>query len=349
MDTRKVLYFLGILNRETNGYADEIAEIYKRALDENDDVILLKRLLNDYIYYGERGKTLYQNGTEILDRLYAAPSKSLEILPRLKQVQKSIEDEARACHGLMRSPLPFSAAVTVLRKKDTTAYMAALKMVAGTCVYLTALYEGLASLKGLIWYDAVGIQEMVYAVNTKFLPALCSVSRPSCSWVIRKGPMGGKALFGGDCFYLYYESTERIEALCGNLRKEPMGTHAFLNTDAYEFGENDVPFCWGTGNLLSVTPDHALQFLQNGVATRVRSPQGQELKRKMPSPIECIRQLTDGEMFCITPDELLLAMNQWQSGYEIESRIRTHNCLFCGKYVDGNQLVCSAHFTSEWR
>ena len=28
MDSRKVLYFLGLLNRETSGHADEIAEIY---------------------------------------------------------------------------------------------------------------------------------------------------------------------------------------------------------------------------------------------------------------------------------------------------------------------------------
>lgn len=34
MDSKKVLYFLGLLNRETSGHTDEIAEIYKRALDE---------------------------------------------------------------------------------------------------------------------------------------------------------------------------------------------------------------------------------------------------------------------------------------------------------------------------
>ena len=28
MDSKKVLYFLGLLNRETSGHTDEIAEIY---------------------------------------------------------------------------------------------------------------------------------------------------------------------------------------------------------------------------------------------------------------------------------------------------------------------------------
>lgn len=349
MDSKKVLYFLGMLNRETNGYADEIAEVYKRALDENDDVIRLKMLLNDYTYYREIGNSLYKNGTEVLEKVYSMPSKSLDIFPKLRQAHESIDNEVRVCDELMRSPLPFSETITVLKKKDTIAYMTALKMIASTCVYLITLYAGLNPIKNLTWDDNTGIQEMVHAVNTKFLPTLCGVRRPNYSWVIRKKRMGGRALFGGDCFYLSYENTRSVDGLCSALHKEPMGTHAFLNMAAYESGECDVPFCWGIGNIVSALPDSVILFLKNSVATKVRSPQGAELKRKMPTPFECIKQLSNGAMFCVTPDELLLAMNQWQVGHEIEERKRTHNCLFCGKYVDGNKLVCSSHFTSELR
>lgn len=349
MDSKRVLYFLGMLNRETSGHSDKIADIYKRALDENDDVIRLKMLLNDYTYYREIGNALYKNGEEMLDKIYALPSKALDILPQLKQTHESIGNEVKICDELMHSPLPFSETITVLKKKDTIAYMSALKMIASTSVYLMALYEGLSPIKSLTWNDTAGIQEMIYAVNTKFLPALCGVRRPNHSWVIRKKRLGGRALFGGDCYYLSYENIRSVEMLCSALHKEPIGTHAFLNIDAYESGECDVPFCWGIGNIVSVSPDNAMLFLQNSVATKVRSPQGTELTRKMPTPFECIKQLSDGAMFCITPDKLLLAMNQWQMGHEIEERKRTHNCLFCGKHVDGNKLVCSSHFTTELR
>ncbi len=349
MDSKKVLYFLELLNRETSGHTDEIAEIYKRALDENDDVVRLKMLLNDYIYYREIGNALYKNGEEMLDKVYSMPSMVLDILPQLKQAHESIGNEARVCDALMHSPLPFSEAITILKKKDTIAYMTALKMIASTSVYLILLYAGLDPIKNLTWNDTVGIQEMIYAVNTKFLPALCGVKRPNYSWVIRKKRMGGRALFGGDCFYLSYENSRNVNVLCSALHKESIGTHAFLNIDAYESGECGVPFCWGTGNIISASPDNAILFLQNSVATKVRSPQGAELKRKMPTPFECVRQLSNGVMFCVTPDELLLAMNQWEIGHEIEERKRTRNCLFCGKHVDGNKLVCSSHFTSELR
>lgn len=347
MDSKQVLFFLSLLNDKTDGYADDLAEIYKRALDENDDVIRLKMLLNDYIYYRETGNALYKNGEKLLDRIYSTPSKALELLPQLKQAHESIENEVEICDALMRSPFPFSDAITVLRKKDTIAYMMALKAIASSCVYLMALYAGLEPIKHLTWDDTAGIQEMIYAINTKFLPALYRVKRPNYSWVIRKRRLGGRALFGGDNFYLRYESTRSVETLCHGLNKEPIGIHSFLNVDAYESGEDETPFCWGIGNILSVSPRDAIQLLQRDITDMVRSPRADELKRKMPTPLACIEQLADGTTFCITPDVLVLAMNRWQTGHEIEERKRTHNCLFCGKHTSGGKLVCSHHFTTE--
>lgn len=349
MDSKKVLYFLDLLNRETSGHVDEIAAIYKRALDENDDVARLRMLLNDYTYYREIGGALYNNGKDMLDKIYVKPSKALDILPQLKQAHESIDNEVRVCNELMHSPFPFSETITVLKKKDTIAYMSALKKIASTSVYLMTLYAGLDPIKNLIWDETAGIQEMIYAVNTKFLPALCGVRRPNYSWIIRRKKMGGRALFGGDGYYLNYENIRSVEVLCSTLHKEAIGTHAFLNIDAYESGECDVPFCWGIGNIISASPDTAIMFLQNDVATKLRSPQGSELRRRMPTPFGCVKQLSDGAMFCISPDELLLSMNQWQIGHEIEERKLTHNCLFCGKHVDGSKLVCSSHFTTELR
>ncbi len=345
MDTKKILYFLNVLNNETEGHADVIAEIYQRALDENDDVIRLRTLLKDYDYY-EIGKSYHDQGNRMLNKIYSMPSKSLEILPQLRQVCESIDNEAKFCTELMHSPRLFHDEITILKKSDRFVYRAALEKIAGTCVHLIMIYAGLDPIQSLTWDDSVGIQEMIHAINTKFLPALCNVRRPDQSWMIKKKHLGGKMFFGGDGFYLSYEDTRDIEDFCCGLYKKSIGTHAFLNIDAYESGENDVPFCWGIGNILSSSPDNAILVLQKNIVTKLKSPQGQDLKRKMPEPFECIEHLSDGAMFCISPDELLLAMNQWQIGHEIEVRKQTHTCLFCGARISGKQLVCSSHFSS---
>lgn len=347
MDSKKVLYFLDLLNRETTGHSAEIASIYNRALNEDDDVMHLKRLLNEYSFYGEIGSSLVKNGSGLLEALLSDPSRAQEILPRIRQAHKSIDNEAGVCDKLMRSPLPFTESITVLKNKDTIDFMGALNMVANAAVYLMIVYEGIDSVRTLTWDDRVGIQEMIYAVNTKFIPALCDVKRPNYSWVIRRNRLGGKALFGGDAYYLSYESNSSVEAFSHMLYKEAMGTHAYLNIGAYESGEYNTPLCWGIGNIISARPDNATSFLQRDIASKLRSPNRVELQRKVPTPFECVRQLSDGKMFCITPDELVLAMNRWQVGHEIEMRRRNRVCLFCGRPVGKTDLVCRTHFTTE--
>lgn len=349
MNSKRVLFFLNFLNNETNGFTDELAEIYKRALDEDDDIIHLKELLNEYNFYRQIGSSLYNTGSEILDKIYSSPSNSLELIPHVKQAHESIDNEAKIARKFMLSPYPFSNSISVLKKKDVIGYINALTSIARTCVYLIVLYAGIDPIKNITWNDVAGIQEMIYAVNTVFLPTLMKVRRPNNSWVIRKRRMGGRALFGGDCFYISYENTSSVAVLCSALHKEAIGTHAYLNVKAYESGECDVPFCWGIGNIVSISPNNAMQFLQSDIATKLRSPYQDELKRQLPTPFECVRILANGNKFCISPDDLLLAMNQWEMGHEFEKRKSTHNCLFCGKHVSGNDLVCSSHFTTELR
>lgn len=347
MHTNKVLFFLDFLTNQTQGCEEQLADLYNRALDENDNVQALKKLLNECIFYGEIGSSLHAEGVDILKEIYNAPNQALNRMPTVRQTYQRIENEVDLCSEMMKSPLPFSTTISVLKKKETNAYMTALKTIASTCVYLMMLYNGVDSIKNLTWDDRCGIQEMIYAVNTKYLPGLRSTQRPHFSWVIRKKKLGGRALFGGEAFYLSYENIQRVDVLCSALHKEPIGTHAFLNIDAYESNELDVPYCWGLGNIVSATPDNAISYLQQDIATGIRNPNWNDVRRKVPTPFECIKQLAGGNRFCISPDELVLIMNQWEMGHEIDRRKQTHNCLFCGKHISGNKMVCDSHFISE--
>ena len=347
MNTDKVLYFLDMLAANTSGKEHEIADLYTRVLNESEEVNTLKSYLNDYDYYRETGQSLYGSGLELYNRVFAEPSKALELMPQIRQMTQKIKNQADTCLALLLSPEPFINPVDVIKSKDTIACMTAYRTIAAVCVYLIALYEGPEAIRELNWIDTAGIQERIYAVNTKFLPALCKTVRPSYWWVIRKKRLGGKALFGGDAFYLSYETPGMIEIITSTLHKEPIGTHSYLNIRAFEAEENDVPYCWGIGNLVSVTPAMGLDLLGGGITVSTRCPNTAELSKKLPAPGELLRTLTDGGIYCISPDELLTAMNRWETGRFIQSRKRSNNCLFCGKYVGPGRLVCPSHFTSE--
>ena len=348
MDSRKVLFFLNILRTEATN-RNGLAKHYENAVKADDAVIKLTSFLNDYTFFQGIGSSMYERAKELLDELFQNPSEALLTLQKVRQLNETIQNEISFCSERLQSPSTFTDPITVLRKKDRIAYLKTYGQIASTCVYLIAIYEEVSSLKNLAWAETDGIQESAYAVNTIFLPALLKIKKPPYSWVIRKKKIGGDALFEGEAFFIKYEDSYRVETLCDSLHKEAMGTHSFLNIRAFEADELDVPYCWGTGNLVSFSPRDALQLLHRDVVTKLRSPSKQELRYAIPAPLECARILADNKEFCISPDELTNAMNQWIMGHEIEKRKKNHFCLFCGKPVPADRLICKTHFFTEFK
>lgn len=349
MNTRKVIYLLELLRNSTKGHETVLNQLYKNAIDEDSDVATLVNYLNSYTFFRGVGNSFHKKGTELSDKLHDKPSLALQTLQDICQINEMIGHEVELCRNLMRSPEPFSNTITVLKKQEIVSYLHALTQIACTCVYLIAVYSGLEALKNITWIDTDGIQEVIFSVNKKFIPALCKVERPFSTWVIQKKRLGGRALFGGEGFFLTYEENNFADILCSGLHKEPIGTHAFLNVRAFESDEIDVPYCWGIGNIVSISPASAFSLLEGGIATKPRSPSLLELSTKLPSPFECLRKLTDGAPFCISPDDMVSVMNQWQTGREIMLRKQNNICLFCGKPIQGDRVVCTDHFTSELR
>lgn len=347
MDTKKLLYFLDFLNQNTEGASHEIAHMYNNVLDETDCVNELKSAISNNTFFGEIGKMLLDDSKKLIEEVYLNPSKALEMLPHLVQAQRRIDSALDNSSGIVESPYPLNGAMTVLDSKSITAYIAALRQIASTCVYLICVYDGLDGIRELNWNDA-GVQESLYAVNTKFLAKLLKVKRPGYAWVIRKRRLGGRNLFGGDAFYLTYESISEIKLLTADVHKEKISSHAYLNITAHDLDLLDVPYCWGIGNIVSATPANAMQFLSKRVVTKLRAPSHDNLRRKVPIPTECLKVLADGLDYCISPDQLLVYMNQWQVGHEIEKRKQEHSCLFCGRHLTNKKLVCDEHFGTEF-
>ncbi|MBE5838436.1 hypothetical protein [Butyrivibrio sp.] len=349
MDTSKILYFLKILATETTGHIDEIEDLYLRALNENDDIQGLDALLEDLVFDHETGKSLLKEARSLLEKIYTYPIDSVEMLPDIKREKTKIDSMYRACMETICSPAPTTETISVLRKRDIIAYIEAFRMIANASIHLMLVYGGADTVKNLTWNDSVGVQESFYAVNTRFLPSLCSIKKPDYGWIITKKRLGRNAVFCDEFFLLNYERMDIINEQCKHLLREPIGTHAFLNVEAYESGRCEVPYCWGIGNIVSTSPGTALSFLQEDYVERLRFPQPEEYTRKLPSPFECVKQLADGRSFCITADELLRGMNSWYVGCEIERRKSSHICLLCGKYIDSGKYVCRSHFTSEFK
>lgn len=347
-NTKKILFLLETIRKNTNGFGSEINQLYSKTIKQNKSVRELFYNVNEkYCFYKGIGSSLADSAKTLLNDLEIKPDEVLTTIKKIEQHNETINHQAEISEELLRMPTSNLESISIIRKNRVDDYDAALKQIAATCVYLLVLYGGIKETRNLTWSDKDGIQEHIHSINTKFLPSLEKMVLPSHSWIIEKKRLGGRALIGEECFVLYYKPTEEVYKKCSSLIKEPIGTHSFLNITAYEENEINVPYCWGTGNIISVSPKNGLDILFDGLVEKPRSPFQNEYVRKMPAPITMLKLLFNGKNYCSTPETLVSLMNQWESGYCISKRVREKRCIFCGKYLNTNNFICNYHFTTE--
>lgn len=348
MDAKKIIYLLGLIHSETGRNGAELASLYQRALDEDDDIIELKSLKDDYSYFNQGGDLLYQSARGVLDEIYSNPHRALDYFPKLRQCTRNIFNNVMEDRDSLLGPRPLIGSIKVIKKSEIEIHKRVLEDIASTCVYLLLLYKGWDSVKNLNWIDEAGIHERLHAVNLVFLPALSKISKVEECWVIRKQKVKSPNFFGGDFFYIEYKEKRMMLEFFRSTKYQYIGSYSYINLYPDSSGD-DQPYCWGIGNLLSFNPLQALSTFRNSMVTKLRTPTSEELSRPLPSTNKCLRVLTDGNNYCIGPEDLLRAMNQWQVAHETNARINSKRCLFCGGALDGNRVICSKHISPNNR
>ncbi len=252
MDTKKILYLVELLREETEGMDRELDLIYSRALAEHEEVKNLEFYLNNYSFFGSTGSSIYKKSSSLLDEVYRSGEDLLENLKRIKQISQLIYREGELCEELLLEPLPFKDDFTVIEKKMIQHYIKAMEEIASTIVYLLVLYNGLDALSGLYFSEINSLTESIYLINKIFLPKIKTIKRPDYAWLITKRDFHSDILFDGEGFCLEHLSVNSIEYFNRNYRTEQISTHIYLNVDAFEKEEKNIPYCWGVGNILSV-------------------------------------------------------------------------------------------------
>ena len=348
MNNDRVIFFLNLLDRNTSGYEEEIDTLLINAINEDDRVEKLKSLLSNYHFISSLGENLKNEAEYALKELQLYPEKYSEIFIKIEQAYEKINSEIVNTELLMDSPYAFSQPIQVISKKNYPIYVDMLKIIVNSCVYLLVLYGGSERVSSFHWNESAGFRELLNETNQRYIPALKTINLPDYGWTITKRHLGGDAIWGGDAFYIAYEPYNLIQIRANHIKSEKLGPYFYLNVEAFESNYNNVPYCWGKGNVLSFNQTNAIQAcLQNTLVTELRVPSSDELQRKIPIPMEVAKTLANNKDFCISAEQLLLAMNQWIVGREIHNRRIQHKCLICGNTLENDSMVCRSHFAQR--
>ena len=345
MNTLKVIYLLSLLRSASQGKEEVLTRLYENAMRDNPEYRELSSLLADMEFYREMGNALRYEGKALTEAALKNPDGDLDTIRDMRKIRDRIKLGALESARLFEMPGAFMEPVTVVEQSLKAGYMRFLECVAAVCVYLLAVYVGAVSLENLHWVEGGGgLQERLHAVNSVFLPALCGEYPIPKAWMITRKAAGGGNQFGGSFYSLSYFSDSNLKVLTSSYQAEQPTPLFFLNRQAVETGELNVPYCWGIGNLVSTVPEDALRLLHSGLVIKPSSPTKHDLSAPPPTPLECLHRLCGGSPFCISVEDLVNVLNKWQMGYDVMCIRQRGGCLLCARPVLNGGLVCPTHF-----
>lgn len=347
MNSLKVLYLISLLQKTTTGKEKILAKLYENSINDNPEFKELHALLDENVFYDGIGKSLHQNGQNLIDSALGKPAEIFSTIHSMRQVNELIQHEVLSCERLLEQPDVFVEPISVLTKRNIPDYLDFLELLAATCTYLIAVYSGAQGLEQLAWPEGSGLLERIHAVNLVYLPALCQIESIPRAWLIIRKDFGGRNLLGGTFFSISYVSLQHMTVLTSGLRTERLTPHMFLNKRAAETGETETPYCWGIGNIVSASPKDGLQLLNGKVMTKPPLPSPTDVMQPPKNPVACLHRLSGGAHYCISPEELVACLNYWQMSHEITYRKKEHICIFCGKPISPRNFVCPSHFSMK--
>ncbi len=342
MNSKKAIYFIKMIKDATNGHEKDLHNLLINIINESDSVIELKHNLENCIFLKEAGKELLNKGKFLYEQILKTPKNALALIDEIDMYNATIKREILVYDNLMRSYNPFNYTLKVTKKSNRLPYLLALKQIASTCVYMLLVYGGENNIKNLNWVENDGIIESANSVNTKFLPLLAKLEKPTSCWVITKNYIGANSVFSEYVYNIKFMDVNYINKLCNILNPVQLTPHIFYNNNSIK--SNQVPYCWGIGNITSATPTNAISLLNSEIVTSQRNITNEDLLYSMPDPIKCLSILTDNKPFCVSAFSLLNALNEWQTSLSIVKRKKNKICLLCGKKLTGSKPICSYHF-----
>lgn len=343
MDSRRVLYLINMLKDGSSDRLGQLAALYNRALDEDDDYQKLKRILDSYSFMGTAGGSILDRGNDLIRRMAENPENIIQTLKETQQLIELINSEIAQNEKLLDYPGTFVTDINIVPKSDLDANNQFLTCIAAVCTYIIAVMIGYKGLDGLNWSDNYNFTEKLNRVNTSFIPALLKLEYNKPAWMIYRRPPRTSYLFSPYEYVLRYISTDEYKKWV--LADEYREMSPFLYGSPRRAASLDlgIPIYLGIGNIVSTKPLESLKLLATGVGAKFLNPNEDLLWKRAPFLPEVLSAMACGAPCIVSPIKFTGLLNQWDAGCAMLYNRQNHKCLICGEKLIGREQVCEFH------
>ena len=343
MNNKKIVYLVNLLVNESQGRENELKEIYIKAVMSDEDYLDLKAVLDSYVFYEGEGRLLLEEGRKLSNNLMEDPQNGIDTLRKMKQLSKKIVDEGEYFDTLMRRADPHLDQVAVHPKERLDAYHRAIDCIASSAAFIMMMEEGYIGVKTVYYSPEYTIQEKLNALNNDFLVKLLRTRYMADCWVIKRRFIKSRHSFTDSEYYISGISYDEYMDIKKHMLIQRVNANVYINKSAFIGFDFEVPIYIGIGNLISEKPTECMPMIEGGVITDISYPSPSFYTEPLPVIDVALRKVTNNSMYVLSPEVAVDLMNQWESGYNINQRLRNHRCIICGDLLNRG-MVCIRHF-----
>lgn len=343
MNNKKIIYLVNLLANEAEGREHELKEIYKKAVESDENYLDLKAILDSYVFYEGEGRLLLEEGKKLAKNLMEDPQNGIDTLRKMSQLSKKIVEEGDYFDTLMRRADPHLDQVAVHPKERLDAYHRAIDCIASSAAFIMMMEEGSIGVKTVYYSPSYTIQEKLNALNNDFLVKLLRPRVMADCWVIKRRFISSRHSFTDMEYYISGISYEEYEDIKIHSLVQRVNANVYINKAAFTGYDFEVPIYIGVGNLISEKPTECLPMIEGGVLTDISFPNPEFYTDPLPVIDVALRKVTGNRMYILKPEVAVDLMNQWEAGYNIQQRLRSGRCILCGDLLNRG-IVCIRHF-----
>ena len=328
MSSKRTVMLLDFLLRGTEGEEKEaLAALYRTAFSQTEEYQLLRRMLNDSLFVGDRGRELFTTGTDALERGMSQTGEYDNVLAGMAYVlengKKLLEETNAYLHSCRMDP----KTLYMISKKDNDEIRAFLTVFVNVfCYYVTVLYGPDALADFRFDPEQQGL-DMLHAVNSGVSAVINNLRRApkTVTWTITRRQFRGSNLIHFDGFSVEYNNVTVQE-----LERDFISVSPFLG-----YPKNDTPVvCAGIGLFSNLSLQNGASVLSaaGGVETHMddRAFSMQHIDYQRLDILALVNQTLGNQICAVPPEEIVRALNRFMMIATVSRRNNAKACPYCG-------------------
>lgn len=344
MSYEKSMYLLSLLySAASNEKREKLGELFQSTVKKTEAFQQLTRLMQVTTFLGHDGASQKKEASNILklalSQIQDGPSniKKMELL--LQQIEREVSDADK----LVQSPRFFDDELAAISSEQYDEYNKFYREIASAICYYLVSQFGVKAIRNLTFNQRASFRELVHLINQQYATELAMSSETSkpLAWGITKAHFSGDNLVSYDGYTIEYTQMKLSEIL----HKVDLGEYKQI-----------APYCFaatssaiqtqliGIGNIVGVQPPHALQLLDSEILTSMPPAAFLMPYGTFDDILSKIAEAVETDSFCISPEDVVRAMNRYCLNNTVAIRKQQGKCIICGQTMRNNKYACSSHF-----